>query len=92
MFSTNFRYNTKKTGKSIKELPITENRTEKLLLVHFLFLGRWSKNYSFFSCVTCNISAYAKHFQMKFSIHTKFDTLISNLNLYVQCKIVMTLL
>ena len=38
----------------------------------------------------CNISAYAQHYEFKFSIRTNFDTLISNLNSYVQYKIVMT--
>ena len=38
----------------------------------------------------CNISAYSQHLELKFRIHAKFDTLISNLNSYVQYKIVMT--
>ena len=37
----------------------------------------------------CNISAYAQDYELKFSIQTKFDTLISNPNSYVQYKIVM---
>ena len=37
-----------------------------------------------------NISAYTQHFELKFSIPTKLDTLISNLNSYVQYKIVIT--
>ena len=43
MFSNNFRYSTTKTGKYVKELqvselPLTENRVQKLLLVRFLLL------------------------------------------------------
>ena len=34
----------------------------------------------------CNISTYSQHFESKFSIHTDFDTLISNLNSYNQYK------
>ena len=40
----------------------------------------------------CNISACAKDYELKFSAQTKFDTLILNLNSYVQYKIVMTVL
>ena len=58
MFTNNFRYNSTKTGKYVKELPtyklpITESRIEELLLVRFFFnccfcSGRWSKNFAFF--------------------------------------------
>ena len=36
MFSTISGQSTAKHGKYVKELPITENTIEKLLLVHFL--------------------------------------------------------
>ena len=93
MFLTNFRYNATKTGKYVKELPIAENRTEKLLLVRFLLplLLRQivDKSLVLFGS-HCNISAYTQHYELKFSINTKFDTLISSLNSYVQYKIIMT--
>ena len=98
MFSANFRYNTIKPGKYVKDLrskiSITENKIEKLLLVRFLLPILFTRKdglkttHSFGS--HCNISAYAQHYELKFSIHTKFDTLILNLNSYVQYKIVMT--
>ena len=36
----------------------------------------------------CNISAYTQLFELKFSMLTKFDTWISDLNSYVQYRIV----
>ena len=67
--------------KELSLLPITENRIEKLPLVRFLFLS-WQmvQNHSFFFGSHCNISAYTQHFELKFGIDTKFDTLIANLN------------
>ena len=38
----------------------------------------------------CNISAYTQDYELKFTIQAKFDTLISNLNSYVQYKVIMT--
>ena len=76
-------------------LPITENRIEKLLAASSFFschfcLIRWSKTYAFFLGPHCLISAHTQDFELKFSIQTKFDTLISNLKLYFQYIILMT--
>ena len=94
MFSTNFGYNTTKTGKCVKELSISfQNRIEKLLLVRFLLpllFGQMVEKLLVLFGSHCNISNCIQHYVLKFSIHTKFDTLISNLNSYVQYKIVMT--
>ena len=62
---------------------ITENRTENLLLVRSFFIA-------VFVWADFNISAYAQHYEMKFNISTKIDTLISNLNSYVLYEIVLT--
>ena len=96
MFSPNFRYNTTKHGKYVKDLslsfPKLNGRIEKLLLVRFLlpllFRQMIEKLVVLFGS-HCNISAYTQHFELKFSILTKFDTLISNLNSYVQYNIVV---
>ena len=101
MVSFTFRYSTTKTGEYAKELfselPITENRIEKLLLVHFcfffylplLFRQTVEKLHILFGS-QCNISACAQDFPLKFGMLTKFDTLISNLKSYFQNKINMT--
>ena len=36
IFLPNFRYNTKRNGKRVKEFPIIKDRIEKFLLVRFL--------------------------------------------------------
>ena len=93
MFSNYFRYRTTKTGKYVKELtselPITENRIEKLLLVRFLLillLRPMVEKFPILFGQNCNI----KDYELKFSTQRKFDTSILNLNLYVRYKVVMT--
>ena len=97
MFSNAFRHNTTKTGKvasrAISELPTTGKRTGKILLVRvllsLLFRQIVKKLFILFG-PHCNISAYTQDYELKFTIQTKFDTLISNLNSYVQYKVIMT--
>ena len=64
MFSKTFRYNTTKTGKYVKELPLSfpKLKTELKNSLWFDFyccfwLGRWSKNYTYFLVKIANISA-----------------------------------
>ena len=74
------------------KLLITENRIEKLLLVPLLLLllfGQIVIELLVLSGPRCNISTYTQDYEFKFSIQTKFDTLISNLSSYVQYKINM---
>ena len=61
---------------------ITKNRIEKPPTGSFFI--------AVFVWADFNISPYAQHYELKFNIRTKIDTLISNLNSYVQYKIVMT--
>ena len=83
MFSTNFRSNTTKTGKCVKvlsKLPITENRIEKLLLVRFslpLLFRQMVKKLLVLFGSNCNISICTQHYELKFCMRTKFNTLIS---------------
>ena len=72
-------------GNGICELPITKNRIEKLLLVPILLpllFRQMVEQLLFFGHI-----AYTQDYELKFSIQTKFYTLISNLNLHVQYKI-----
>ena len=64
MFSKTVRYNTTKTGKYVKELPLSfpKLKTELKNSLWFDFycpfwLGRWSKNYVYFLVKIANISA-----------------------------------
>ena len=64
MFSKTFRYNTTKTGKYVKELPLSfpKLKTELKNSLWFDFycrfwLDRWSKNYAYFLVKIANISA-----------------------------------
>ena len=70
----------------LKKLLITENRTEKLLLVHFYCL--FVKEDGQKLCVPfgphCIISACTQDYELKLNIQTNFDTLISNLKLNFQ--------
>ena len=69
-------------------------RSFVLFLLPLLFRQMVQKHYSFFlghiAISQPILASYAQHYELKFSMHTKFDTLISNLNSYVQYKIVMT--
>ena len=75
----------------MSELPITENRIEKLLLICFLlsFLFGQLENCVVFGshCIT---SAYTHDNESKLNTETNFDTLIPNLKLNFQYDIVMT--
>ena len=72
------------------KLPIAENRIE--LLVRFLLpllFRQMVENLWVLFGLYCNISAYTKEYELKFSIQTNFDTLISNLKSYFQYYVVM---
>ena len=77
----------------MSKLLIIENRIEKVLLVCFvlplLFRQMVVKLLVLFG-PHCNISTYTQDCELKITIQTKFDALISNLNSYVKNEIVMT--
>ena len=93
MFSAIYRYSITNTGEYVKELPINENRIEKLLLVRFLLLLLFwliVEKLRILFGPHCNISAYTQDYELKFGIQMNFDTLISNLRSHFQYEIVMT--
>ena len=73
--------------KCVSKLPITENRITEFLLVCFLLPLLFRQ---MVEKLLVLFGSHCKIFELKFSIRTKFDTLVSNLNSYVQYKIVMT--
>ena len=81
--------------RAISKLLMTENRIKKLLLVRFLlpfFFCQMVENYAFYILFGPHyiISAYTQDYELKFSIKTNFDTVISNLKLHFQYNIIMT--
>ena len=70
------------------KVPRIENRIENLLLVYFLvpLLFRYmvDKLILFLGQIAISQPILTQDYKLKLSIHTKFDTLISNLNSYVQ--------
>ena len=83
-FSIKHYKNWKICQRAVSELSKSENRIQKLLLVHFLlsFLFRLIVEivYILFR-PHCIISASIQDFELKLSTETKFDTLSSNLKL-----------
>ena len=92
MFSAIYRHNITKPGGYVKEIPINKNRIEKFLLVRFLLMLLFRlivEKLRIFG-PHCNISANTHDYELKISILTNFETLMSNLKSDFQYEIVMT--
>ena len=91
MFWAISRYSNKE--RAISELPESENRVEKLILVSFLFPSSF-RQIGEILCLYFRphgiIAASFQAFELKLSTQANFDTLISNLKSNFQYDIVMT--